>query len=425
MGLQLLSCCKQASLRLTSLPEVFSEVEASAAYFPPFLSTMFPHALQFRSHYRDLARARSGIKLIQLKELSPSNENAHQENLSWSKDGSVLGYELVKNRQRIILLQDLARSYQKVLAILPMLAGDSPRTGGASLTFNTYNAFLRWSYDSSQYSFMSNGGNGDFNIYVGELGSGEHLVAQNPAKDGFATWNPRHNELAFTSSRTGQGDLYLIKKGAREHRLTFNPSPDLYPEWTKDGQGLVFVSGGFSQHKIMVVLRGQSTSVWAKPYLFVRGGSEQMRPVMSPNGRYLAFYSLGEQGDWNLHVLPFKRNKSYPSHALKHSVVARKVFLDLNSGVAFSPDSKKLFYVEDNLAKANRIFAYDLTSGQRYLLRTNTAMNHNLIMSRLGVLSFCAQHGAWNRVFVALTNQGLRIQGEQPFHRNLSIKYIH
>jgi hypothetical protein len=37
-------------------------------------------------------------------------------------------------------------------------------------------------------------------------------------------------------------------------------------------------------------------------------------------------------------------------------------------------------------------------------------MNRDLTISRLGVLSFRAQVGVWDRVFIALTNQGIQIQ---------------
>ena len=95
---------------------------------------------------------------------------------------------------------------------------------------------------------MSNGGLGDFNIYVGAVDSDEQSIAPNPAKDGFATWNPRHHEIVFTSARTGKGDLYLFRKG-KENRLTFNRSPDIYPEWTKDGEGIIFVSLNHEDHE--------------------------------------------------------------------------------------------------------------------------------------------------------------------------------
>ena len=416
--------CQQHHWSYLSVKKIFWPVDKHGSYFPEFISDLFPHALKFQSRFKEIKSAKSGIKLIQIKQLTQRKLPSHEASLSWSNNGLLLGYEIVKNRQRKILLRDLSRSYNKTLAIVPAEEESFYTSHSSKPMYRSYNAFLRWSYDSKKYSFMSNGGLGDFNIYVGAVDSDEQSIAPNPAKDGFATWNPRHHEIVFTSARTGKGDLYLFRKG-KENRLTFNGSPDIYPEWTKDGEGIIFVSGDLLEHKIMVLLRDKRSRMWHKPYLFISSKLEQMRPVISPNGRFVAFYSMSEQGNWNLHVLPFKRNRTYNNDHLKKSIIARNVYLDLNSGVAWTPDSKKIFYIEDNLEKANRIFAYHLIQGKRYILDTNTSMNHDLIMSRLGVLSFCAQSGSWDRVYLALTNQGIQIQGKNNINKNINIKYIH
>ena len=49
-------------------------------------------------------------------------------------------------------------------------------------------------------------------------------------------------------------------------------------------------------------------------------------------------------------------------------------------------------------------------SGQRYFFKTGTKMNRDILMSKLGILSFRAQSGVWDRVYLALTNQGLQLQ---------------
>lgn len=425
ISLLFLASCRQERWAFLGLSEVFTNNELENAYFPKFLQDLFPYAKRFQKQFRTKAAAKSGIKMIQLKQLSVRPEPSHEANLSWSKDGSLLSYEVVKNRQRKILLRDLSRSYNKTLAIVPAIEDGHNRSNSLRPTYRSYNAFLRWSYDSKKYSFMSNGGQGDFNIYVGSVDSDEHSIAPNPAKDGFATWNPQYNEIVFASARTGKGDLYLFRIGEQEHRLTFNNTPDIYPEWTKDGHGIIYVSGDLQQHKIMVALRDRRSGMWHEPYQFVVANFEQMRPVISPNGKLVVFYAMSEQGYWNLHVLPFRRNKTYRERHLKSSIIARDVYLDLNSGAAWTPDSKKIFYVENNLHNENRIFAYSLLDGKRYLLQTKTSMNHDLLMSKQGVLSFCAQQGSWDRVFMALTNQGIQIQGSHGSEQIFQIKYTH
>ena len=50
-------------------------------------------------------------------------------------------------------------------------------------------------------------------------------------------------------------------------------------------------------------------------------------------------------------------------------------------------------------------------------------MNRDVMISRLGVLSFRAQDGAWDRVYLALTNQGYQLQ--QHFEKTrFKVKYL-
>jgi Tol biopolymer transport system component len=104
-------------------------------------------------------------------------------------------------------------------------------------------------------------------------------------------------------------------------------------------------------------------------------------------------------------------------------LIAEDVVIDLNTGPAWSPDSRKVFYVKHDVSVANPIYAYDIASGKSYLFNTNTRMNRDLLISRLGILSFRAQVGAWDRVFLALTNQGAQIQ--QPVVSTTPIRYLH
>ena len=97
--------------------------------------------------------------------------------------------------------------------------------------------------------------------------------------------------------------------------------------------------------------------------------------------------------------------------ALTNQLVARDVVVDLNTGPAWTPDARKVIFVKRDPSLFNPIHAYDMYEGKTYYFRTNTKMNRDIMMSKLGVLSFRAQVGAWDKVFVALTNQGVQLQG--------------
>ena len=53
-----------------------------------------------------------------------------------------------------------------------------------------------------------------------------------------------------------------------------------------------------------------------------------------------------------------------------------------------------------------------------------TKMNRDVVISKYGVLSFRAQDGVWDRVFVALTNQGVQLQRTKT-HKQVSSEKIY
>jgi len=76
---------------------------------------------------------------------------------------------------------------------------------------------------------------------------------------------------------------------------------------------------------------------------------DDLRPIPSPNGRYVAFYADSplpghdEQKIWNLHVIAYVKGKTYTAEELAKTIVASDVVVDLNTGPAWSPDSTKIF----------------------------------------------------------------------------------
>lgn len=132
----------------------------------------------------------------------------------------------------------------------------------------------------------------------------------------------------------------------------------------------------------------------------------------------MAFYAddgspSEESRHWNIYVVPYVAGKTYREPELRGMAVAKDVVIDLNTGPAWSPDSRKIFYVKRDPSVANPIYACDLFTGRSYVFKTKTRMNRDILMSKVGILSFRAQVGVWDRVFVALTNQGLQLQNEE------------
>jgi Tol biopolymer transport system component len=341
----------------------------------------------------------------------------NEANLSWSADGVYLGYEVLLDGFRKIMLKDLAGNYSRELQVIPK-GPNNFLDGMVVKSAQSYNAGLRWSRDSTRFAFMSNGGVGEYNIYVGAIGAKEKAIANSPTKDGYATWSPSTNEIAFVSGRTGNGDIYLVDLGTKNvTQLSQRKEVDIFPEWFPNGNRIVYSSGDALNHDLHVVERTKRNEAWSKPAPLTAWDHDDLRPTVSPDGRYVAFYAddggpTVESRRWNIMVVPFVPGKTYRAEELRDMVVAKDVVIDLNTGPAWSPDSRKIFYVKRDPSVANPIYAYDLFTGRSYVFKTNTRMNRDILMSKVGILSFRAQVGVWDRVFVALTNQGLQLQNE-------------
>ncbi len=387
-------------------------------YFPGFIAKFFPNADRYAKEYPTLAQARADVTMIEIRQLNASNVKFNEANLSWSADGVYLGYEVLLDGFRKIMLKDLAGNFSRELQVIPK-GTNNFLDGMVVKSAQSYNAGLRWSRDSTRFAFMSNGGVGEYNIYVGAVGAKEKAVANSPTKDGYATWSPSTNEIAFVSGRSGNGDIYLVDLGSKDvSRLSERPEVDIFPEWFPNGNRIVYSSGDALNHDLHIVDRAKRRDTWSKPLPLTEWDRDDLRPTVSPDGRYVAFYADDGNGltedsrHWNIIVVPYVQGKTYRAGELKEMVVAKDVVIDLNTGPAWSPDSRKIFYVKRDPSVSNPIYACDLFTGRSYVFKTKTRMNRDILMSKVGILSFRAQVGVWDRVFVALTNQGLQLQNE-------------
>ena len=387
---------------------------ADRKYFPRFIADFFEGADKFGVRFPVMDEARRNMVLIQVKRLTSLNQSVNESNLSWSEDGVYLSYESVDELERKIQLKSLAGGYERDLLVLPR-GKDSFLDGIMLPSIHSYNSGLSWSRKSTRFAFMSNGGVGDYNIYVGAVGVPEKVVARSSSKDGYAAWHPSDESIAFVSSRSGGGDLYRYDFGTENlTQITNDSGTDLFPEWAHHGATLVYCSGDSVNHDIQVIDFGQKgkrnhrqLTDWAE---------DDVRPRVSPDGRWVAFYATDSASPaetnrrWNIHVIPLDTSKPLKAHQLVGTVVARDVVIDLNTGPAWTPDSRKIFYVKRDPERMNPIHGVDLQRRQTFIFNTETQMNRDILISSLGVLSFRAQVGAWDRVFVALTNQGIQLQ---------------
>ena len=272
---------------------------------------------------------------------------------------------------------------------------------------------------------MSNGGIGNYDIFLGSLDNKERPLISHPSKDGYAKWSSDSSKIAFVSSRSGNGDIYLKDmKTHNEIQVTDSEHTEIFPEWIPRQNKVIYSSGNSMNHNIYLASIGNENKVTIKQ--LTNWTNDDLRPTISPDGKFVAFYSnsssLEEPDVWNIHVIPLKHELTFHGIDLEHTVAVRNVVVDLNTGPTWSPDGKKILYVKKSPIQFNPIYVYDIYEGQSYKLNTKTKMNRDVVISKYGVLSFRAQDGVWDRVFVALTNQGIQLQNTKQIKESQNKK---
>src|SRR5262249_36223669 len=91
--------------------------------------------------------------------------------------------------------------------------------------------------DGSTIAFVSGG-----DIWeVSSAGGDARLLVSHPANEQRPLYSPDGKRLAFTSSRTGNGDVYVLTLATGElTRLTFDDTNELVSGWSSDGKYVYF-----------------------------------------------------------------------------------------------------------------------------------------------------------------------------------------
>src|SRR5579875_13441 len=93
--------------------------------------------------------------------------------------------------------------------------------------------------DRSEIAFISGG-----DIWTVPAKGGEaRLLVSHPATESRPLYSPDGTKLAFTSTRTGNGDIYVLTFSTGQlTRLTYSDSPELVDAWSRDGKWIYFTS---------------------------------------------------------------------------------------------------------------------------------------------------------------------------------------
>jgi serine/threonine-protein kinase len=133
-----------------------------------------------------------------------------------------------------------------------------------------------------------------------------------PAFDLKPVWTPDGRRIAFTATRStaGTGNLWWQRADGTgdAERLTESKITQLAGSWHPSGKYLAFqeLSPQTGQDIMILPMEGDETSGWkpGKPTVFLNGPFNEVEPMFSPDGRWLAYFS-NESGRPEVYVRPF------------------------------------------------------------------------------------------------------------------------
>ena len=143
-----------------------------------------------------------------------------------------------------------------------------------------------WSPDGRFLAYASNQ-DGNFDIYLMHVHTQEHLQLTNfPGGAGDLTWSPDGQRIAYAHSAAGRQDtdIYSIDMNGKRLRKLTNLGLDYGPAWSPDGQWLAFYSVNLLERKANVYLQTKEE----KDLIEITRSSAR-GPTWSPDGRQIAF----------------------------------------------------------------------------------------------------------------------------------------
>ena len=347
------------------------------------------------------------IEPLRVQELTAMELGANDSNPSWSPSGELLAFERSTNdRREIIVCRKDGTVIQRIYFRPAPEAEEMSGLFPGVLDEASYNAGITWSPDENSLVFMSNGGRGNYDLYlIPELGKGTTIrLTENSEKDSHPHWSPIARELVFVSGRTGKADLFLLKLETGETiKLTRGMKSYLYPEWSPDGKRIVMIYGSNDNHDVFLMEDVSRPMETLRP--LTNWAYDDLRPVWSPDGKKIAFYTnYNPENDpkkWSIGVIAVDGSGPGDPDNLADKIVATNVVPDIERGVAWMPDSKRIIYVQKDEQAFNPIHLADIEAKTNFAINTGTKMNHDVVCSLHGILAYRAQVEQWDHIYVA------------------------
>jgi Tol biopolymer transport system component len=331
----------------------------------------------------------------------------NDSNPFWSPSGEMIAFERSQGDKREILV-----ARQDGSVIQKIYCRSSNGDGEMDFFFPgivedvSYNSGITWSPDESRLVFMSNGGSGNYDLYLlPALGQEKTIrLTENPEKDSHPHWSPAGEQLVFVSGRSGKAEIYLMDLKSRKlSDLTKGKKTYLYPQWSPDGRKIVMLYGSNENHDIYLIADIKRPFKTIKP--LIRWEHDDLRPMWSPDGQKIAFYTnYNLQNDpkiWSIIVIASDGSDPDQGEGLAAKVVARNVIPDIERGPAWMPDSQRIVYVKNDKKTYNPIYVVHIGDKTDQPIKTETKMNHDVVASKNGTLAFRAQTDQWDHIYIA------------------------
>lgn len=345
-----------------------------------------------------------------VRPLTTIEQGRNDSNPQWSPLGTLISFERsVGDKREIRIMLPDGTPVQTVYSLLGSGSNNVKFFFPGVSEETSYNAGISWSPRENGFVYMSNGGEGNYDLYFQDLG-GEVAtrLTEHKEKDGQTQWSPVVDRLVFVSGRTGNGDIYVMDLQSRAlTRLTRGGRAHLYPQWSPDGRRTVMMYGSNENHDILLI--NDAARPAESQMKLTSWSDDDLRPVWSPDGRKIAFYSNHNAADdprlWSLFVVSADGTDPSAGEGLAAKVVATDVIADVETGPAWMPDSSRIVFVKNDRQEYNPLYVVDVAQKTILPIKTDTKMNHDVACSADGSIAFRAQVDQWDQIYIMKLKQ--------------------